>query len=246
MRTTLVVGVAVATLVSTGRSACADPGPAPPRGLCSGLYLAATATSDYRYDGLSESNRSPTWQLNLHCFRTDGWYLGTQLAGVDFEEQPRPTRLEIDTYGGRHIPLAGNDLDLEVLYYAYPDKRSPGPTYDSFLLEGELSRKIGKLTLTGHVDWTPEGSGHTGPGWRVRATADYAPTSWFSITGNVGQIWSERGQDRAFGYFGAKATWRRLSLDARYWATDLKPSQCFFTDWCAPGLSVALTWRLLP
>jgi uncharacterized protein (TIGR02001 family) len=215
-------------------------------GLCSGVYVAATAMSDYRYDGFSESDRRPTWQANVHCYRTDGFYAGVVFTGVDFAEHP-PTTLEVDYYAGRHIALgAAADLNLELLYTSFPNKRVRGPSYDFVEPQIELSRSFGALTLKSQLAWTPAYSSDGGQAWHLKETAAYAVTPWLTLSGHLGRLWIARGQDRTHWDAGATATWRRVSLDARYGGTDLRPAQCYFTDWCAPGAAVMLTWRLLP
>jgi uncharacterized protein (TIGR02001 family) len=229
--------------------AASDPPTATPTktaiGLCSGVYVAVTALSDYRYDGFSESNRRPTWQANVHCYRTDGFYGGVVFTGVNFTEHP-PTTLEIDYYGGRHVALGAVDLNLELLYTSFPNKRVHGPSYDFVEPQIELSRSFSALTLKSQFAWTPAYSSDGGQAWHLKETAAYAVTPWLTVSGHLGRLWVARGKDRTHWDVGATATWRRLSLDARYGGTNLKPAQCYYTDWCAPGAAVVLTWRLLP
>ncbi|HEV2365816.1 MAG TPA: TorF family putative porin [Caulobacteraceae bacterium] len=212
--------------------------------MCGALYLAVSGLSDYRYDGSSQSDRSPTWQGNLHCWRADGWYAGAVLTAVDFGDQP-PTTMEADLYGGRHVAVGANDLNLELLWTHF-DKSAPGPSYDVFEPQAELTRAFGRLTVKGLVAWSPEGSDHTGRYWHLKGTVAYAVAPWLSFSGRLGRIWSERGQDRWHFDAGATASWKRLSLDARYGGTDLGPAQCYGTMWCAPGAYASVTWRLLP
>jgi uncharacterized protein (TIGR02001 family) len=212
---------------------------------CAGVYVAATATSDYRFDGFSESDRSPTWQVTLHCYRTDGFYAGSVITGVDFEDTPR-TRFEADFYAGKHIAIGRSDLNLELLYTSFPDKRAPGPSYGLLEAEAELSHSFGRLTLKQQLAFSPNDSGDTGAAWHVKETASYALTPWLTASGHLGRWMIARGVDRTHFDAGITAAWRRFTLDARWGGTDLKPAQCYDTDWCAPGAWVSLTWRAAP
>ena len=251
------VGVLVAVITTTPAGADTTPsGPssqqaqaAPPpahftprrNAPCAAYYVAASMISDYRFDGFSESNREPTWQVNLHCYRTDGFYAGTVLTGVNFEDRPRTT-LETDFYVGKHVPVAGSDLNLELLEVWFPNQRTGGPAYGLFEPEAEVSRTFGRLTLKAQLAWSPNYSSNSGESWHQKATASFALTDWLSISGHYGRITIERGFERHHFDIGATAKWRELSLDARYGGTDLKKPQCYYSNWCAPGASVTVTW----
>src|SRR5581483_4282509 len=203
-----------AALALVASEAMADPAASPKvshKPPCAALYVAASALSDYRFDGFSESNRRPTWQGIVYCYRTDGWYAGLELTGVDFLDRP-PTRLETDVLAGRHIPLKGSDLNLGVLYTAFPDKRAPGPSYDMVTLQAELSHTWKKLTLKGQLSWL-DYLGTSDTGWHAKGTAEYAAAPWLKLSAHVGEIWVERRPDRLHWDVGATATWKRLSLD---------------------------------
>jgi uncharacterized protein (TIGR02001 family) len=226
--------------------AAALPGPAAagPVGPCAGVFVSAAALTDYRFDGFSESDRAPTWQATLYCYRADGWFAGTTLTGVDFEDRPR-TWLEVDWYGGRQLAWRNTKLTLDLLYASFPDKRAPGPGYDIVEPQADLSRPFGRLTLDGAAGWQTDISGR-GDEWRLRAGALYALAPWLSVSGHLGQFLGAVGadHDHAFYDVGATATWRRLSLDVRYGGSTLPVSECYFTRWCEPGVYAALTWRL--
>jgi uncharacterized protein (TIGR02001 family) len=210
-----------------------------------GVYLAVTGLSDYRYDGFSESDRAPTLQTTIHYFRSDGWYTGAVLTGVNFKDTPR-TSLETDIYGGRHVPVGTFDLNLQLLYTAFPDKTARGPTYNFVEPQVELTRSLRRLTLKVQIGWSPEYSGHTGEAWHLKGTATYALTSWLALSGRFGRLWIENGESRTHGEIGATATWRHFSVDVRYSGADLNSSQCSYTNWCSPGATASVTYRLLP
>lgn len=221
-----------------------DPAPAQ-SGPCAGIYLAASADSDYRFDGFSESDRQPTWQVNVHCYRNDGWYAGAVFTGVKFLDTP-PTHFEMDLYAGKRFLLRGVGVNLELLDVTFPDQRNGEPSYGLFEAQGELSRAFGRLTLKTQAAVSPNYSGDKGPALHLKATASYALTPWLGLSATGGRLWIDRGPDRGHWDAGATAVWRRLTVDARYGGTNLKPAQCYFTNWCAPGASITLTYRFLP
>jgi uncharacterized protein (TIGR02001 family) len=240
--------VAAVVLALSGGVALAAPAPPAPKpiGPCAGVYLSAAGLSDYRFDGVSESNRAPTWQFTAYCYRNDGFFAGTTFTGVDFEDTPR-THFEADWYVGRQTQWRGAKVTATLLYASFPDKRAPGPSYDIVEPQLQVSRAFKRLTLGALASWETSISGD-GQEWHVKASAAYAVASWLSLSGNAGRFFAARGADHDYDAWdvGATATWRRFSLDARYARTDRPLSQCFFTDWCKPGPSVSLSYRLLP
>src|SRR4051812_30299679 len=68
-----------------------------------GLHSAVTLTSDYRYQGVSNSDRHAAVQGVVHYFRPDGWYAGLFATEVDFNDFS--TSYELDFYGGKTLKL---------------------------------------------------------------------------------------------------------------------------------------------
>src|SRR5688572_2731372 len=69
-------------------------------------YVAVT--SDYRFRGISQSDRDFAPQGSLNLVGPDGWYVGTWASTVDFD----PTNsgnphVEVDIYGGKKTDLWG-------------------------------------------------------------------------------------------------------------------------------------------
>ena len=226
----------------------ADPGStkgATPPAPASGFDATLAALSDYRLDGVSESNRRPTWQANLTYWRASGLYAGFVLTGVDFQDTPR-TPVELDLYAGQQIPIAGYDLNLQFVYITYPHRRSPGPSYDFIEPEADLAHTFKHLTLKGALAWSPSYTYGAGEAWSLKGAASYDITNWLQASGHVRRLWLSKAPSLTNWDVGATATWRRLSLDVRYGGTDLNSSQCYFTNWCALGASASLTYRLLP
>ena len=238
--------ILAAALALSANAALADPAPPKPIGRCAGVYASIAGLSDYRFDGFSESNHQPTWQVTAYCYRNDGFFAGTTLTGIDFEDTPR-THLEADWYIGRQLQWRGARVTATLLYASFPDKRAPGPSYDIVEPELEVSRDFNRLTLGALASWETDTSGG-GQEWHVKGSAAYAITPWLSLSGHAGRFFAAHGADHDYDAWdvGVTATWRRFSLDARYAGTDRPVSQCFFTDWCKPWPSVSLSYRLLP
>ncbi|HEY2707543.1 MAG TPA: TorF family putative porin [Caulobacteraceae bacterium] len=245
MRATLLTTSLILAASAAASGAHADPAPHK-LGPCDGIFASAAALSDYRFDGFSESNRHPSWQVTAFCYRNDGYFAGTTVTGVDFEDNPR-TPVEADWYAGRQFQSHGFTTTLELLYASFPGKRAPGPSYDLFEPQVEVARTYKRLKLSGLVGWESDMSG-AGREWHLKGSATLTLASWLTVSGHVGRFVGASGVDNDHNHFdvGATATWRRFSLDARYGGTDQPLQQCYYTNWCKPGASVSLTYRLYP
>jgi uncharacterized protein (TIGR02001 family) len=207
----------------------------------SGVFSSVTLTSDYRYQGVSNSDRHAAVQANVHYFRPDGWYAGLFATQVDFNDVG--TSYELDFYGGRTLKLDGRtDLKLQGLLTAFPDNRTPGPTYD--FVQGGVSviRREGPLTITGLTTFVPRASYGSGQAWRIEGGADYAVTRHVTLKALAGRRWIERGADRDYWSLGAAVSWRFLTFEARYQDTNLSRARCGYNpDICGAALTGQVT-----
>jgi uncharacterized protein (TIGR02001 family) len=208
----------------------------------SGLYSHVTLTSDYRYQGVSNSNGKPVVQAVVHHFRPGGWYAGVFATGVRGGYRGSPS-YELDVYGGRTLKLdAHTDLKLQGLYTTFPDNRTPGPTFDFVQGGVSLIRKQGPLTMTGLVTYVPSGAYGAGQIVRGEAAADYAVGKGLTLKVVAGHQSTERRPDRSYWSVGAEARWRHLIFDVRYQDTDLSKARCGFNpDICGPAVTGSIT-----
>lgn len=224
----------LATALLSAPAAAQDkvPTPSHPPGSRGGLYTSLWLTTDYRYQGVSNSNNDPAIQGVIHHFRPDGWYLGLFATQVDFGYAQSPD-YELDVYGGKTLKLdRKTDLKLQVLATVFPDNRTPGPSLDFIQGGASVIRKEGPLTLTALGTYVADGSFTTRQIWRAEAAADYALTEALTLKSLAGRTWAENGRSRSYWSLAAVAKWRWLSVEARYQDTNLSRRQCGFN----PGI----------
>jgi uncharacterized protein (TIGR02001 family) len=247
MRIIVYLGIAAALTLGAAGAAKAESAPAVGKTRpCDGTFVSVSGVSDYRFDGFSESNRGPTWQVLAYCYRTSGVFAGTQITGVDFEDSPR-TPIEVDLYLGRRVNWRGSSVTFTLMYSAFPGKRAPGPSYDIIEPQVEIARKFGRLTLNGAGGWEGDVSGR-GQEWRLRGGGSLALIPWLSVGGHIGGFVGASGadHDHAFYDVGATASWKRISLDLRYGGSSLALKDCYYSHWCEAGLYGGVTWRVAP
>jgi uncharacterized protein (TIGR02001 family) len=83
--------------------------------------------SDYRFRGISQTNKKPAFQGGFDIGHSSGFYLGNWNSNVDSAFY-NGGNLEMDFYGGYKMPLGGFTLDVGALYYYYPGSGAGGTT----------------------------------------------------------------------------------------------------------------------
>jgi uncharacterized protein (TIGR02001 family) len=221
--------------------------PAPDWSLAGSLAVQ----SDYRFRGLTQSDRNPVPQGALNLTGPDGWYVGTWVSQINWQlgginENPS---IEWDVYGGKHIDLGGTDLNVEAYGYTYPDANvlgGPAATYFEGIFT--LTHAFGPLSLDLVYAISPEFSLGGGMGNYVEGQAIFTLTDWLTVSANVGHQWVDLApSDYTHADIGATATWKQFVLDARYVTTDLNAVNCGFymgtRHACSGGPMVTLTYN---
>ncbi|HEY2750799.1 TorF family putative porin [Phenylobacterium sp.] len=213
-----------------------------------GLFSAVVLASDYRYQGVSESRGRPVVQGYVHWWRPDGFYAGVFATQVDFGYSGAPT-FEIDAYGGKNFSLdAGKtEVKLEAMYSAYPDNRTPGPTFNFVQAKVQAKHTAGPWTTIGLISYVPEGSYGSGPVARVEGETDLAISKAVTAKAVLGTQGGGRGHDRTYWGLGATAVWKTLAFELRYVDTDRTRQNCGFQPKaCDPAVVGTLTLSLPP
>ena len=81
--------------------------------------------SDYRFRGISQTNKKPAFQGGIDISHVSGFYVGNWNSNVD-SELYNGANLEMDFYGGYKLPLGDFALDVGAIYYYYPGSGSTG------------------------------------------------------------------------------------------------------------------------
>jgi uncharacterized protein (TIGR02001 family) len=76
--------------------------------------------SDYRFRGISQTNKEPALQGGFDLGHSSGFYIGNWNSNVD-SKQYNGANLEMDFYGGyKHSFDSGFGIDVGAYYYYYP------------------------------------------------------------------------------------------------------------------------------
>jgi uncharacterized protein (TIGR02001 family) len=216
-------------------------------------------TSDYRFRGISQSDRSFAPQGSLTLTGPEGFYISAWGSSVDFDPgKSGNPYMELDIYGGKHTDLWGVfDWNIQPTYYSYPAADIPAgaPAPDYFELINQLTH-TSAFGLAGTVTyaWSPNLPFNGGTGNYVGLNLTYPINDWLSVSGNFGHQWAQNAKytgssDYNHGDLGVTATYSGFSLDVRYTGTDLTRSGCanFYMatkNACAGGVVATLSYSL--
>ncbi len=119
---------AMASLPALAQTAAApaapEAAPAPDWAFTANLGLF----SDYRFRGISQTNKNPAFQGGFDLGHSSGFYVGNWNSNVD-STQYTGANIEMDFYGGyKHAFEGGFGIDVGAIYYYYPGSGANGLT----------------------------------------------------------------------------------------------------------------------
>lgn len=113
------------TAMAQDGGATADPGQQAGDEPASSLTWNLSATSDYVFRGVTQTDFGPALQGGLdYAFGDSGFYAGVWGSNVDFADPDGPD-IELDTYVGYSADLGDDwNVDFSVVRYAYSGERN--------------------------------------------------------------------------------------------------------------------------
>ncbi len=166
-----------------------------PAGGDGGFDISATATgvSDYRFRGVSESDRDPALQGSVDV-SYHGLYAGAWASSI---ARTADTNVELDLYAGYTGTAGPLEYDFGVIAYLYP-----GGNGDATIYEGtaSLSYTLGPATGKFSVNYAPDQENLAGDNLYINTELRVGiPTTPVTVFASVGR---ERGS-----FYGRKWDW---------------------------------------
>ena len=204
------------------------------------LTAGATLTSDYRFRGISQTNKRFAIQGTLGVVSSAGFYVGTWGSSID-DYVANGSDQEIDLYAGYKKTFSGTTVDGGVLYYYYPG--SGGANTDFFEPYLNASHTFGPIGAKVGLNYawkqkaqscaydprchnkTKEDSLYT-----YGELSGAIPNTGVTITGHIGESWGRsyltNGLKSYTDYSVTAAyTWKNLTVSAAYVDTDFKKGE---------------------
>lgn len=162
--------------------------PAAAADLPGGLSVSGTAAivSDYRFRGVSLTDRDPAVQGSITVGHKSGFYAGTWGSSIDGGDLYGPT--EIDLYAGWAGAIgAGATLDAMVAYYAYPGGNDALGAADYVEATAKISRGFGPVNAAAGAGYSWDQKALAGDNLYLFADLSAAiPKTPFTLKAHVG------------------------------------------------------------
>lgn len=181
-------------------------------------------TTDYVFRGESQSDEAAAIQGGFDCdYRM--FYAGVWASSVDFGDD---TSLEVDVYGGIKHTFDKIEVDVGVIYYAYPDAQDNNDQDYVEVKLGLSTNVTENIGISGTVYYSDDYYNESGEAWiyeggisiGLGTYGHFSPT----FTALVGQInWDDdvNNEDLAYWNAGLEIGFdEKFTLDLRYWGTD--------------------------
>ncbi|MEO5844703.1 MAG: TorF family putative porin [Caldimonas sp.] len=141
--------------------------------------------SDYRFRGISQTNKKPSFQGGFDIGHASGLYAGNWNSNVD-SSFFNGANLEMDFYGGYKLPVGPLALDFGVLYYYYPGSGAGG-TFKIDNTELYVGAGYGPVSIKySHSISDFFGVNDSKNSWYLEGNGSYEVAPGLSIVGHIG------------------------------------------------------------
>jgi uncharacterized protein (TIGR02001 family) len=191
----------------------------------------ATLVSDYRFRGISQTDRRFAVQGTFTVSHSSGFY-GTVWGSSIDDYVAGGSDQEIDLIAGYRHSWGATTLDVGVLYYYYPGAESIVPGYASDFVEpyASIAHTFGPVTAKVTANYAPSqsalsvGNGNEDNLYLAGDLSAPIGTSGFAVAGHVGHSFGPSyltiGDEYTDWNVGATYTHGPLTLGVQYVDTD--------------------------
>jgi len=209
------------------------------------LSANVAMTNEYRYRGISQSDKSFAIQGGLDYENDSGFYAGVWASNVDFQIQTvDDASSELDIYAGwgGELSESGVNWTLGVLHYNYPNADT-SLNYNFTEVNASLSYSL----ITLFYAHTSDYFGGSGTADYLNVAVDYEFADDWSAGASIGfqsvsenATWGTPDWNDYKLYLGKN--YQGLDFEVAYIDTDLSDSECFGgSDWCSGTVTVAIS-----
>jgi uncharacterized protein (TIGR02001 family) len=191
----------------------------------------ATVVSDYRFRGISQTDRRFAVQGTFTLAHSSGFYATVWGSSIDNYVAAESDQ-EIDLVGGYRHTFGGTTIDVGVLYYYYPGAEALIAGYDSDFFEPYVSiaQTFGPVTAKATVNYAPSqsalsiGNGNEDNLYLAGDLSATIPNTSLTLSGHVGHSFGPSYLTIGKGYtdwnVGAAYAIGPLTLGIQYVDTD--------------------------
>jgi len=187
----------------------------------------ATVVSDYRFRGISQTDKKFAVQGTFTVAHESGFYATVWGSSVD-EYVAAASDQEIDLIAGFKKDFSGTTVDIGVLYYYYPGAEEIVPGYDSDFIEPyvAVSHTFGPVGAKVSAAYAPKsnalsvGNGKADNLYIAGDLSAGIPDTGVTISGHLGHSFGPSfltiGTEYTDWSVGASYAWKNLSFGVTY------------------------------
>jgi uncharacterized protein (TIGR02001 family) len=187
----------------------------------------ATVVSDYRFRGISQTDKDFALQGSITLTHKSGFYASVWGSSID-DYVAAGSDQELDLIVGFKKTFGGTTVDVGVLYYVYPGNEKLIPGYDANFIEpyASVAHTFGPVTAKVSAAYAPKqsalsvGFGKEDNLYLAGDLSGSLGTSGVSLTGHIGHSFGPSFLTIGKGYtdysVGASYTWKSLTLGVSY------------------------------
>lgn len=176
-----------------------------------------TATSDYLFRGISQTDGDPALQASLDVGHESGFFAGVWASNVEFEGSGAD--YEVDFYAGYANEVGDFAYSAQALYYFYTGASDEDLDYIEFGLDMSYTWDYATYSVAAY--WTPDYSGRTGDAWYLAYGVDLALSDAWSLYVGAGWNGFEESGNYLNSTFGVAYSYDDWVFDVQYSATDI-------------------------
>ncbi len=192
----------------------------------------ATVVSDYRFRGISQTNKKPAIQASITLTHESGLYASVWGSSID-DYVAAAADQEIDLIAGFKKSFGATTLDVGAVYYYYPGSSQIIPGYNSDFLEPyvAVSHAVGPVTAKITANYAPKqkaldfGFGKEDNLYGALDLSAGIPNTPVSLSGHLGRSFSKSflsaGQKYTDWSVGASVTHKAISVGITYVDTNV-------------------------
>lgn len=204
----------------------AAPAPAEPASAFT-ISGGATLVSDYRFRGISQTDKRFALQGTISVTHESGFYATIWGSSID-DYVAAGSDQELDFIAGYKKTIGGTTIDGGVLYYYYPGAESFVPGYASDFFEPYISvaHTFGAVTAKATANYAPKqnalsiGSGKEDNLYLAGDLSGAVPGTPISLTAHLGHSFGPSYLTIGKGYtdwsLGGSYTWKSLTFGLSY------------------------------
>lgn len=222
----------LAATVGCAATAASAEDKAPPEFTING---GVTLVSDYRFRGISQTDRNWAIQGTATLTHRSGFYISFWSSSVDdYVTASGQGHQELDLIAGYKKAVGHTNFDLGLLYYVYPKTKLPGDRSSSNFAEPyfDVAETFGPVTAKATINYAPKqkalAADQIGPSHdNVYLAGDLSasiPKTPIALTAHLGHTFGPSWLSIGNGYtdwnLGATVTWKALTFGLQYVDTD--------------------------